>query len=127
MKNRNKELMFFGGIWVFIFALIALLPLLSAGDVRSWALWISVIILGVVVLRPSLLEPLLRIWLKIGNAIGFVMSKLILAILFFIVFTPVSLLIKVLRKDLLNKRIEKERASYWEDRKTRPQSMKYQF
>jgi hypothetical protein len=47
--------------------------------------------------------------------------------LYFGFFTPISLVLKLLGKDLLNKKIDKSQESYWVERKTQPQSMKNQF
>ncbi len=48
-------------------------------------------------------------------------------ILYFGIFTPVSLVLKILGKDLLKKKMDKQGSSYWIDRETQPQSMKNQF
>ena len=66
-------------------------------------------------------------WIKFGEEIGKVTSKIILFILFFLLFTPIALFFRVIGKDLLNKKIQKEKKSYWIKREVQPTSMKYQF
>ena len=48
-------------------------------------------------------------------------------ILYFCIFTPVSIFLKILGKDLLDKKIDKSQNSYWIERKKQPESMKNQF
>lgn len=64
---------------------------------------------------------------KISKFISNLINKLFMAFIFYIVFTPVSLILKMVRKDLLNKKINKNTYSYWIDRKIQPTSLKHQF
>ena len=66
-------------------------------------------------------------WIKFGDAIGRVTSKIILFILFFLLFTPIALFFRVIGKDLLDKKIRRDKKSYWIERKEQPTSMRYQF
>jgi hypothetical protein len=65
---------------------------------------------------PKTLKPLQKAWMASALVIGFVMSRLILGILFYLVMTPIGLLMKLFGKDLLDERLEKEKASYWIER-----------
>ena len=67
------------------------------------------------------------VWLKFGTYTSNITSKFILFILFFGIFTPISLILKLLNKDLLSKKINKTATTYWIIRKTQPQSMRNQF
>jgi len=50
-----------------------------------------------------------------------------LAVLFYLFFTPVAFILRLFGKDLLNKKLDKNKESYWTNRETQPESMKNQF
>jgi hypothetical protein len=62
---------------------------------------------------PILLKPLNFIWMSFAVVLGYFMNRLILGILFYIVMTPIGLLAKLFGKDFLDRKIEKEKSSYW--------------
>jgi hypothetical protein len=68
-----------------------------------------------------------KYWIKFGDKLGQFTSKIALSIIFFLLFTPISLFLKLMGKDLLDKNIEKSKKSYWIEREIQPTSMKYQF
>ena len=72
--------------------------------------------MGFGVVAPQVLKPLQKAWMAFSVIIGFFMSRLILAILFFGVITPIGLLMKLFRQDILGQRIEKSISSYWRER-----------
>jgi len=69
------------------------------------------IILGIT--APALLRPLQKAWMALAIVIGFFMSRVVLTALFYGVMAPIGLAMKLFGKDILDERIEKERASYW--------------
>ncbi|MGH7493268.1 MAG: SxtJ family membrane protein [bacterium] len=64
-------------------------------------------------LAPLLLKPVFKVWMSFAVVMGFVMTRVILAVLFFALFTPVSLVAKLLGKDLLDERWDKNADTYW--------------
>lgn len=68
-----------------------------------------------------------KVFIKFGNLIGGIISKIIMFVLYFGLFTPVSIFLKIIAKDLLNKKVDKSKKSYWIERESQPQSMKQQF
>ncbi len=65
-------------------------------------------------------------WIKFGEILGIFTSKITLSIIFFAIFTPISIVLKLIGKEPLDRAID-GRDSYWVDRDTQPTSMKYQF
>jgi hypothetical protein len=63
---------------------------------------------------PAVLRPVYIVWMKLAFILGWVNARLILCVIFYLVFTPAAIILKLLRKDLLDKRIEKGRPSYWQ-------------
>jgi len=122
-----KDLRVFASIWMAIFLIIALLPLFSGEALRFWAFAIALLMGGMGALKPNGLVGLYRRWVRVGEMIGGVVSKVILFILFFGMFVPIGLVFKLLRKDPLKRTLSKEAKSYWIKREHQPGSMKFQF
>ncbi len=62
---------------------------------------------------PILFLPIQKIWMAFSVVMGFVMTRVILALLFYIIITPISFISKIFGKDFLSLRIEKDKKSYW--------------
>lgn len=113
-----------------VFVVIALLPLLGGRPIRLWSLLIAGVFTAVAVLRPGLLAPANRLWLAFGLLLHRVTSPLVLGLLFFLVFTPMGLLMRVIRKDPLHLRWDGSVPSYWIHRNPpgpEPDTMRNQF
>ena len=122
-KNSNRS---FGILFFVVFLIISLWPLLKGNDLRNWSLIISILFLILGLLKSKFLTPLKRIWIKFGELLGKIISPIVLAIVFFIVVTPIGLFMKILRKDLLNIKFTKDK-SYWIKRDKDLGPMKNQF
>lgn len=120
--NRSFGLVFAG-----VFAVIGLLPLLHHHAPRLWALAIGAAFLLLAVVRPALLAPLNRLWFRLGLALGAVMTPVMMGLLFVAAVIPTALLLKLLRKDPLQRRFDPKAASYWERRERQPGPMKEQY
>ena len=116
----------FGIVFFVVFLLIALYPLLKDSDLRIWSLLISFIFLALGLSNSNLLTPLNKLWFKFGLFLGKIISPLIMGFIFFVVVTPIGIIMRLLGKDLLNLKYNKKK-SYWIE-KTGPKSkMKNQF
>ena len=116
----------FGIVFFIVFLLIALYPLLKGNDLRIWSLVISFVFLALGLINSKILLPLNRLWFKFGLLLGRFISPLIMGIIFFVVVTPIGIIMRLLKKDLLNLKYNKKE-TYWID-KTGPKSkMKNQF
>jgi|TARA_B100001093_G_scaffold150624_1_gene143365 hypothetical protein len=121
--GSNKS---FGIVFFVVFLLIALYPLLSNESIRLWSLIISIIFLVLGILNSSLLSPLNKLWFKFGILLGKIISPIIMSIIYFLVVTPIGLIMRLLGKDVLNLKYN-DHKSYWIE-KTGPKSkMKNQF
>ena len=116
----------FGIVFFVVFLLIALYPLTYGGEIRIWSLIISIIFLILGLLNSKILAPLNKIWFKFGIFLGKIISPLIMGIIFFLVVTPIGLIIRLLGKDLLNLKYNKNK-SYWIEKKGPKSKMKNQF
>ena len=124
-KNRSSNKSF-GIVFFLVFFLIATYPLLYGNDLRLWSLFVSFIFLILGLMNSKILSPLNRIWFKFGIILGKVFSPIVMGIIFFIVVTPIALIMRILRKDILNLKFN-ENDTYWIDKKGPKSSMKNQF
>ena len=116
----------FGIVFFIVFLLIALYPLLKGNDLRIWSLLISFIFLVLGLINSKILTPLNRLWFKFGLLLGKFISPLIMGIIFFIVVTPIGIIMRLLKKDLLNLKYNKKE-TYWIDKSGPKSKMKNQF
>ena len=121
--GSNKS---FGIVFFVVFLLIATYPLINKGDLRAWSLIISLIFLVLGLANSKILTPLNKLWFRFGIFLGKIFSPLIMGIIFFLVVTPIGLIMRLLKKDILALKYNKKK-SYWIE-KTGPKSkMKNQF
>ena len=116
----------FGIVFFIVFLLIALYPLLKDNDLRIWSLVISFIFLILGLINSKILTPLNRLWFKFGLLLGKIISPLIMGIIFFVVVTPIGIIMRLLKKDLLNLKYNKKE-TYWIDKSGPKSKMKNQF
>ena len=116
----------FGIVFFIVFLLIAIYPLLSGESVRLWSLAIATIFFILGIINSSLLSPLNKIWFKFGLLLGRFISPLVMGLIFFLVVTPIALFMKLLKKDLLNLKFNKDN-TYWIVKSGPKSKMKNQF
>ena len=116
----------FGIVFFVVFLFIALYPLSYSGQIIKWSLVISLIFLLLGLINSKILTPVNKIWFKLGIFLGNIISPIIMAIVFFLIVTPIGLIMRVLRKDMLNLKFNTKK-SYWIEKKGPKSKMKNQF
>ncbi len=116
----------FGIVFFIVFLLIALYPLIYNGEIRIWSLLISIIFLILGLLKSKILTPFNKLWFKFGIFLGKMISPVIMGIIFFLVVTPIGLIMRFLGKDVLNLKYHKNK-SYWIEKNGPKSKMKNQF
>ena len=116
----------FGIVFFIFFLLISLYPLINEEVIRIWSLVISLIFLILGILNSRILTPLNKLWFKFGISLGKIVTPLIMGMIFFFAVTPIGILMKVFKKDLLNLKFNKKN-SYWVDKNEPKSKMKNQF
>ena len=116
----------FGIVFFIVFILVALYPLIYSGEIRIWSIVLSLIFLTLGLLNSKILTPLNKIWFKFGIILGKIISPIIMGMMFFLVVTPIGLLMRLLGKDLLNLKYNKNK-SYWIEKNGPKSKMKNQF
>jgi len=120
-SNRSLGIVFF-----IVFLLIAFYPLIKSEDIRVWSVIISLIFLVLGLLNSNILTPLNKLWFRFGLLIGKFFSPIIMGIIFFLVVTPIALIMKALGKDILHLKFSNNH-SYWIEKNGPKSKMKNQF
>ena len=121
--GSNKS---FGVVFSIVFLLIAIYPLINSEGLRVWSLIIAIIFLFLGLINSKILTPLNKLWFKFGILLGRIVSPIIMGIIFFLVVTPIALIMRIISKDLLNLKFNKEK-SYWIEKNGIKSKMKNQF
>ena len=121
-SNRSFGLLFF-----VVFLIVSLWPLTYEGSIRIWSVVISAVFLILGLINSKLLTPLNLLWFKFGMILGAIISPIVMGIVFFLVVTPTGLILRIMGKDLLNKKYEKKKETYWIKRNAYIGTMKRQF
>jgi hypothetical protein len=100
--------------------------LINSESIRIWSLVISIFFLALGLLNSRILTPLNKLWFKFGILLGKILSPFVLGIIFFLVVTPVGLIMRILGKDVLNLKYNKSK-SYWVEKNGPKSKMKNQF
>ena len=121
--GTNKS---FGLVFFVFFFIVSVFPLLNGGNIRVWSLIISIIFLILGIMNSKILTPLNQVWFKFGILLGRFVSPVVMGVVFFMVVTPTSLIMKVLQKNLLNLK-KGNKKTYWIERSKIKSKMKNQF
>ena len=109
-----KELRDFGlimaGMLIVMFGVV--LPWLFGYSTPYWPFIASFIFAVVALIRPILLGPVNRVWLKISDVLGWVNTRLVMGVMFFLLIAPIGLLMRLFGKDTLSKELSSQLTSY---------------
>ena len=122
-RSSNKN---FGIVFFVVFIIIGFWPLLDINTYRLWAIIIAVIFLTLGLVNSKLLTPLNILWFKFGIFLGKIVSPIVMGVIFFFVVTPIAILMRISKKDLLNLKFN-NKETYWIKKSNYKSKMKNQF
>ncbi len=123
----RRTLRQFAALWLLFFGTLAGTAFLRDGaTARVWVLAGLALGVGTAGLcRPGLVRPVFVGSMVLTFPIGWVVSKVVLAGLYYGVFTPLGLVFRLSGRDVLGLRFEPARVSYWEDRPGAVEARRY--
>ena len=121
--SSNKS---FGIVFSIFFLLISVYPLLNNDPIYYWSLFVSFIFFVLGLMNSKILSPLNLLWLKFGILLGKIVSPVVMGIIFFLVVTPISIILKIFGKDVLNLKFNNNK-TYWIVKDGPKSNMKKQF
>lgn len=111
--KEDRELRRFGLLVGGVFGVIAILPVVFRGDrPRGWAGLIATLLIVLGVTIPRALRLVYRVWMRAGHSLGWLNTRLLLGVMYFLVMTPTAMLMRLVGRDPLDRRL-RDRSSYW--------------
>ena len=126
MKTQSSNRSF-GILFFVVFLIISLWPLKNGNTLNFYFLTASIIFLILGVINSKLLSPLNKAWIKFGEILGLIIAPIVMGIVYFVILTPVSLIVRLFGKDLLGVKFLKGKETYWIKRNKKLTSMDKQF
>ncbi len=123
-KTNNRG---FGLLFFIVFIIISAWPLLSGGNLRIYFLLPAFLFLILGLINSKLLTPINKLWIKFGELLGKIIAPIVMGLVYFVILTPISLIIRIFGKDLLNLKFSNKIQSYWIKRDKDLGSMDKQF
>ena len=117
----------FGILFFLVFLIIGFWPKIAGNEIRLWSIIISIIFLVLGLINSKVLVPLNKYWIKLGEFLGKIIAPIVMLIIYFVIVTPIGLLLKIFQKDILNIKSDKKLNSYWIERDKDLGPMKNQF
>ena len=121
-SNRSFGLLFF-----VVFLVISFWPLTKKSEINLYLISIALIFLVLGLLNSKILSPLNKAWIKLGEILGRIVAPVVMAIVYFLILTPISLLVRLFGKDLIGMKFSNNIKSYWIKRKIHLGTMDKQF
>jgi len=109
-KVNNKG---FGLLFFIVFLLIGLWPLIKGDSPRILFFPIALVFLILGIVNAKILTPLNRLWIKFGEILGKIIAPIVMALVYFVILTPLSFLIRISGKDLLKVKFSNKVNTYW--------------
>ncbi len=123
-KPSNRS---FGLLLFFILMLIGLWPLIKNDYPNFYLINLSLIFLFLGIKNSNILTPLNRVWIKFGEILGTIIAPIVMALIYFVILTPISLVIRITGKDLIGLKFSKKKSTYWIKKKKQLGTMDKQF
>lgn len=99
-----------GSITPLLFGLF--LPWLFNRNFPSWPWYVAAVLIVWALTLPQTLRPVYRIWMTIGQVLGWINTRIILSIMFYIIILPVGCIIRLLGKDPMSRKLNSLQKSY---------------
>lgn len=110
VEELRKFGFIFAGIIIFLFGLF--LPYLKHHEIRLWPFYIGLPVALLAAVWPAALRPFYVVWMKFGAVMGFINTRIIMSVFFFVMITPLAWVFKLLGKDPMARALEKSANTY---------------
>ena len=123
-RSSNRS---FGVLFFVVFLVVGFWPMLNNEAPNYYLILFSLIFLILGLVNSKILSPLNLGWIKLGEILGKIIAPIVMAIVYFLILTPISLLVRLFGKDLIGMKFSNDINSYWIKRKKNLGSMDKQF
>jgi hypothetical protein len=121
----KKDLREFGLVTAGMITLVFGLLIPWIWDATSWPMWpwILAALLGTIsLILPNILQPVYHWWMKLAHVLGWINTRILLSLVFFLIFLPVALIMRLMGKDPMRRKLDSTEKSYRVESKTPPQN-----
>ena len=125
--KKQSSVRSFGILFFIVFLIVGLWPIIKEGEIRFWSIILSFTFLILGIINSKILIPLNKYWIKLGEILGKIIAPLVMLVIYFAIVTPIALLLKIFRKDILNLKLDDKTDTYWIQKKQDLGPMKNQF
>jgi len=127
LNPTKRELRWFAGLLIVFFAVVSYWMSQKDGFTElATTLLLATTVLGVVgLIAPGLIRPVYVVWMIAVFPIGWTVSHLLLAAIFYLVITPLAVMMKLIGRDPMHRSFDKSAASYWVPRNRNRDSKQY--
>jgi len=112
-STNLTEVKKFGLLFGVISSGVAIYVFLKEGDIWSWFVLCAVFFFGTGLFAQKVLRPVYVVWMKFAYALAWVNTRILLSLFYYLVMTPTGLVMRLLGKDILDEKIDKEIPTYW--------------
>jgi hypothetical protein len=112
IKDLREFGLLFGGFVIMFFGVLIPWVWGGVGHLPKWPFVFGAVIIMWGLLLPATLEPVYSVWMKLSNVMGWINTRIILALLYFGLFSPMAIVMKLFGKDPMARHFEKNRKSY---------------
>ena len=113
-KSSNRS---FGLLFFIVFIVAGLWPVIKGETANIYLILISLFFLIFGLINSKILSPFNKAWIKLGEILGLIIAPIIMALVYFLILTPISLIVRIFGKDLLGLKFLKKQDTYWIERK----------
>jgi hypothetical protein len=124
LQSSNRS---FGLLFFIVFIVVGLWPITKGETGNIYLIMISLFFLIFGLINSKILSPFNKAWVKFGEILGLIIAPIIMALIYFIILTPISLILRMFGKDLLGLKFMKKQDTYWIKRVKKLGTMKKQF
>ena len=122
-KSSSKS---FGYLFFGVFLALAAWAYVQNQNLNYWLIGTSIFFLILTLIKSKLLDVLNDLWIKFGELLGKIIAPIVMSIVFFLIVTPIGLVLKIVKKDLLKLKFNNDK-SYWIEKSKTNESMDKQF
>ena len=125
--DNTKSNRSFGIVFSIVFLIVALYLVTNSQEYIVWAFIVSVVFLLLAFFAPGLLSWPNKIWTNFGNFLGSIIAPIFMGLVYLLTVLPIGLIMRLIGKDIIRQKIDKNAKSYWIKRKEPIGPMKNQF
>ena len=126
-KVKKTQEKWFGITMSIFFILVGLYLFLKNSNLFHWPIILATLFFILAMFAPKYLKLLNFLWFKLGIFLSKILSPIIMFLIFFLILSPIAIITRIFKRDLINQNFEKTKKTYWINRKIPIGSMDKQF